>query len=60
MISPVIRYGWSFGISVIIVIIAFTILDGAVRWIALAIAVLYFVIFPQILKWTVENSTEVE
>jgi hypothetical protein len=47
--NPAIRYGITFINAAIISVIAFTILDGTIRWVALGIAALEVVITPQIL-----------
>ena len=48
--SPAIRYGISFVNAAVIAIIAFTLLEGTIRWVALGIAVLEVIVTPQILK----------
>ena len=48
--SPAIRYGISFVNAAVIAIIAFTFLEGTIRWVALGIAVLEVIVTPQILK----------
>ncbi|ELZ96679.1 hypothetical protein [Haloferax sulfurifontis] len=51
--SPALRYGLSIINAAIIAGIAFTLLEGTIRWVALGIAVLEVVITPQILKQAV-------
>ncbi|WP_199723043.1 hypothetical protein [Halobellus sp. Atlit-38R] len=48
--SPVVRYGLSLVNAAIIAIIAFVLLEGTIRWVALGIAALEIVVTPQILK----------
>ncbi|SDY89107.1 hypothetical protein [Halopenitus persicus] len=48
--SPAIRYGISFVNAAVIAIIAFTFLEGTIRWVALGIAALEVIVTPQILK----------
>ncbi|WP_199723161.1 hypothetical protein [Halobellus sp. Atlit-38R] len=48
--SPVARYGLSLVNAAIIAIIAFVLLEGTIRWVALGIAALEIVVTPQILK----------
>jgi hypothetical protein len=48
--NPAIRYGISLINATIIAIIAFTFLEGTIRWVALGIAALELIVTPQILK----------
>ncbi|MFB6252507.1 MAG: hypothetical protein ABEI27_12635 [Halobellus sp.] len=48
--SPVVRYGMSFVSAAAVAVVAFTLLDGTIRWVALGIAALELVVAPQILK----------
>lgn len=48
--SPAIRYGTSIVNAAIIAGIALFLLDGTVRWVALAVAAFELVLTPQILK----------
>ena len=48
--NPAIRYGISLINATIIAIIAFTLLEGTIRWVALGIAALEVIVTPQILK----------
>ncbi len=48
--SPVMRYGISLVNAAIIAVIAVTLLEGTIRWVALGIAVLEVIVTPQILK----------
>jgi hypothetical protein len=48
--NPVVRYGLSIINALIITAIAFVLLEGTIRWVALGIAVLEVVVTPQILK----------
>lgn len=48
--SPALRYGISFVNAIVIAIIAFTLLEGTIRWVALGIAALEVIVTPQILK----------
>jgi hypothetical protein len=57
--SPVIRYGYACMSAAIIAVIAFTVLDGTIRWVALGIAVIDFVVTPQVLKRVAEAPDEV-
>jgi hypothetical protein len=57
--SPVIRYGYACMSAAIIAVIAFTVLDGTIKWVALGIAVIELVVTPQILKRVAESSNEV-
>lgn len=56
--KPIIRYGYPLVTAAIIVLIAFTLLDGTIKWVALGIAVLEIIITPQLLKRAAENSAE--
>lgn len=56
--KPIIRYGYPLVTAAIIVLIAFFLLDGTIRWIALGIAVLEIIVTPQILKRVAENNAE--
>jgi len=48
--SPLVRYGISLVNAAIVAVIALTLLEGTVRWVALGIAALEVVVTPQILK----------
>jgi hypothetical protein len=48
--SSAVRYGLSIINAAIIVALAFSLLEGTIRWVALGIAVLEVVVTPQILK----------
>jgi len=48
--SPVVRYGISLVNAAVIAIIAFVLLEGTIRWVALGIAALEIIVTPQILK----------
>jgi len=48
--SPLVRYGISLVNAAIVAVIAVTLLEGTVRWVALGIAALEVVVTPQILK----------
>jgi hypothetical protein len=48
--NPALRYGISFTNAAVIAIIAFTLLEGTIRWVALGIAALEAIVTPQILK----------
>jgi hypothetical protein len=48
--SPIVHYGIPIAQAVVIVALAFTILEGTVRLVALGIAVATVVVAPQILK----------
>ncbi|SFR99814.1 hypothetical protein SAMN05216559_2265 [Halomicrobium zhouii] len=55
--SPAMRYGMGIGSAVILTIIAFTVLDGTMRWLVLGIAVLEILVVPQIMKMAAAQST---
>ncbi|MFC7078031.1 hypothetical protein [Haloarcula halophila] len=48
--NPLAHYGFPAINAVVITAIAFTFLDGAIRWAALGIAALEVIVVPQILK----------
>jgi hypothetical protein len=48
--NPALRYGICFVNAIVIAIIAFTFLEGTIRWVALGIAALEVIVTPQILK----------
>ena len=48
--NPLVRYGLGVSSAAIVVVVAFTFLDGTARWAALAIAVLELVLTPRMLK----------
>lgn len=48
--NPIVRYGLPAVNAAIIAVIAFVLLEGTVRWVALGIAVLEVLVVPQVLK----------
>jgi hypothetical protein len=48
--NPIVRFGLPAVNAAIIAVIAFVLLEGTVRWVALGIAVLEVVVVPQVLK----------
>ena len=48
--SPLVRYGMSFVSAAVVAVVAFTLLEGTIRYVALGIAALELVVTPQILK----------
>ncbi|CCQ36839.1 uncharacterized protein Nmlp_2685 [Natronomonas moolapensis 8.8.11] len=48
--NPTVRYGVTFFNAAVVAVIAFALLDGTIRWVALGIAALEVIVTPQILK----------
>jgi hypothetical protein len=48
--NPAVRYGIALVNAAIVAIIAFTLLEGTIRWVALGIAALEVIVTPWILK----------
>jgi hypothetical protein len=54
--NPLVRHGVGVVSAAVVVAIAFTVLEGTARYVALAIAAFELVVTPQILKYAVENA----
>lgn len=56
--NPAVRYGIGLTSAVILVFVALVFLDGTgiIQWAVLGLAVLEFLVTPQILKMAVENQ----
>ena len=55
--KPVVRYGMGLSSAAVLAFVAFTFLEGTMRWIVLAFAVAEILIVPQFLKWAGEQET---
>ncbi|WP_132058070.1 hypothetical protein [Halorussus amylolyticus] len=56
--NPSLRYGLGLSSAAILVVVAFTFLEGTIRWIVLGLAVLEVVVTPRILKMAAEQADE--
>ncbi|WP_336337078.1 hypothetical protein [Haloarcula brevis] len=54
--NPIVRYGIPLVSATVIAAIAFLLLDGTIRYVALGIAMLEVVVTPQILKQAAANE----
>lgn len=54
--SPFVRYGIGLSSAAILTFVAFTFLEGTMRWLALGFAVLELVVMPQFLKFAVAQN----
>jgi hypothetical protein len=54
--NPLVRYGMGAASAAVLVFAAFAFTDGTVRYVLLGIAAFELVVFPQILKYAVENA----
>jgi hypothetical protein len=48
--SPAVRYGVGLSSALVLTLVAFTLVEGIVRWLLLGIAVMEILVVPQILK----------
>lgn len=55
--NPAVRYGMGLSSAVILVFIAFFLLEGTIRWLVLGLAVVEAVLVPQFLKMSIEQDT---
>jgi len=55
--TPLGRYGMGIGSAAVLTFVAFTYLEGTMRWLVLGLAVLEIVVVPQIMKLAVAQST---
>lgn len=53
---PAIRYGLGIGSAATLTFIAFSFLDGILRWLVLGLGIIEIVVIPQVLKQVLEYA----
>ncbi|MFC6838095.1 hypothetical protein [Halomarina ordinaria] len=56
--NPIVRYGIGLCSASILVIVAFTLVDGTTRWVILGLAVVELLVLPPFLKYAQEQNEQ--